>query len=69
MAVGSYSYQIELIAGTMFRLLVEGGWELLQKNDLMVDNKSRLFVVVGNYSYKTELMDDAKLRLWGWNYS
>ena len=69
MAVGSYSYQIELIAGTMFRLLVEGGWELLLKNDLMVDNKSRLFVVVGNYSYKTELMDDAKLRLWGWNYS
>ena len=69
MAVGSYSYQIELIAGTMFRLLVEGGWELLQKNDLMVDNKSRLFVVAGNYSYKTGLMDDAKLRLWGWNYS
>ena len=55
MAVGSYSYEIELIAGTMFRLLFEGGWELLQKNDLMVDNKSRLFVVVGNYSYKTEL--------------
>ena len=53
----------------MFRLLVEGGWELLQTNDLMVDNKSRLFVVAGNYSYKTGLMDDAKLRLWGWNYS
>ena len=51
MAVGSYSYQIELIAGTMFRLLVEGGWELLQKNDLMVDSKSRLLRVAGNYIF------------------
>lgn len=40
MAVGSDSYKIELIVGTMFRLLVECGWELLQKNDLMVDSKS-----------------------------
>ena len=58
MAVGSDSYKIELIVGTMFRLLVEGGWELLQKNDLMVDSKSRLFGVVGNYSYRTELMPE-----------
>ena len=58
MAVGSDSYKIELIVGTMFRFLAEGGWELLQKNDLMVDSKSRLFGVVGNYSYRTELMPE-----------
>ena len=34
MAVGSYSYKIELIVGTMFRLLVEGGWVLLQKKKI-----------------------------------
>ena len=42
MAVGSYSYKIELIVGTMFRLLVEGGWVLLQKKNGI---KSRLLGV------------------------
>ena len=60
MAVGSYSYKIELIVGTMFRLLVEDGWVLLQKK--------RLVLSLGCWEWlklflKNELMAGTKFRL------
>ena len=42
---------------------MSGCWELFLKIELMAGSKSRLLGVAGNYSYKTELMVDAKFRL------